>query len=102
PPQNSVVSPDGKKAVYIKDWNLWMKNLKTDEVTQLTHDGKKYFGYGTNNAGWTRSKRPIIRWSPNSERIATFKQDARDVGFMYLVNTQVGHPKLEKWKYEMP
>jgi dipeptidyl aminopeptidase/acylaminoacyl peptidase len=101
-PKSSVVSPDGKKAVFIKNWNLWMKNLKTGKVTQLTRDGKKYDGYGTNNAGWTRSKRPIVRWSPNSQRIATFQQDARDVGFMYLVNTKIGHPKLEKWKYEMP
>jgi dipeptidyl aminopeptidase/acylaminoacyl peptidase len=102
PPQNSVVSPDGKKAVYIKDWNLWMKNLETGKDIQLTHAGKKYDGYSTNNAGWTHSKRPIVRWSPDSKRIATFRQDARNAGFMYLVNTKVGHPKLEKWKYEMP
>ena len=41
-------------------------------------------------------------WSPDSKKIATFQQDQRNVGEMYLVNTQVGHPKLEAWKYPLP
>jgi len=62
----------------------------------------KDFGYATDNAGWTKSNRPIVLWSPDSKKIATFQQDQRDVGEMYLVNTQVGHPKLEAWKYPLP
>ncbi|MEL0245560.1 MAG: DPP IV N-terminal domain-containing protein, partial [Flavobacteriaceae bacterium] len=31
-----------------------------------------------------------------------FRQDARGVGEMYLATTNVGHPKLEKWKYTLP
>ena len=70
--------------------------------TQLTTDGVKDFGYATNNAGWTKSDRPILLWSPDSKRIATFQHDARKVGEMYLVDTRVGHPVLQAWKYPMP
>ncbi|HET7360395.1 MAG TPA: DPP IV N-terminal domain-containing protein, partial [Salinimicrobium sp.] len=96
------VAPNGKKAVFIKDYNLWLHNFETGDTTQLTFDGEKNYGYATNNAGWTRSERPVVLWSPNSQRIATFQHDSRGVGEMYLVSTNVGHPKLEKWKYPLP
>jgi dipeptidyl aminopeptidase/acylaminoacyl peptidase len=41
-------------------------------------------------------------WSPDSKRIATFQQDQRGVGEMYLVETKVGHPTLQAWKYPLP
>jgi dipeptidyl aminopeptidase/acylaminoacyl peptidase len=41
-------------------------------------------------------------WSPDSKRIATFQQDQRNVGEMYLVETKVGHPALRAWKYPLP
>jgi dienelactone hydrolase/Tol biopolymer transport system component len=100
--RNAVVSPDGKKAVYIKDWNLWMRDLATGKETQLTVDGVKDFGYATDNAGWTHSDRAIVKWSPDSKKIATFQQDQRAVSDMYLVTTNVGAPKLEQWKYPLP
>ncbi len=96
------VSPNGKLAAYIKDYNLWVRNLETNRTTQLTFDGKKDYGYATDNAGWTRSDRAVLRWSPNSDKIATFQQDARGVGEMYLTSTNVGHPTLEAWKYPLP
>ena len=101
PAREEFMSPDGTKAVFIKNYNLWMRNVKTGKLTQLTHDGKKNFGYGTNNAGWIKRKKPVLRWSPDSKRIATFQQDARGVKKMYLTSTKVGHPKLEEWNYPM-
>ena len=99
---NEVFSPDGTKAAFIKDYNLWVRDVKTNQQTQLTTDGIKDFGYATDNAGWTSSDRPTIRWSPDSKKIATYKQDQRKVGDMYLVNTKVGHPELRSWKYPLP
>ncbi len=97
---NPAISPDKKKTAFIRDYNLWVRDASGE--TQLTTDGVKDFGYATDNAGWTRSDRPILLWSPDSKKIATFQQDQRGVGEMYLVNTQVGHPKLEAWKYPLP
>lgn len=96
------VSPNGKLAAYIKDYNLWVRNLETNKKTQLTFDGEQDYGYATNNAGWTKSDGAVLKWSPNSDKIATFQQDARGVGMMYLTSTNVGHPRLEAWKHPLP
>ncbi|MCP4710419.1 MAG: prolyl oligopeptidase family serine peptidase [Planctomycetes bacterium] len=100
--RNAVISPDGLKAAFIRDYNLWVQDIETDEETQLTTDGVEDFGYATNNAGWTKSDRPVLLWSPDSTKIATFQHDGRGVGEMYLVSTEVGHPKLSAWKYPLP
>ncbi len=102
PPRNSVVSPDETKAAFVRDHNLWVRDLATGQDTRLTTDGVENFGYATNNAGWVKSDMPVLVWSPDSRRIATFQHDGRAVGMMYLVNSQVGHPKLEAWKYPLP
>ena len=100
--RNVVLSPDGKLGAFLRDWNLWVRNLETGKETRLTTDGVEDYGYATNNAGWIRSDRPVILWSPDSRRIATFRQDQRNVGEMYLVHTRVGHPELDAWKYPLP
>ena len=100
PPE--VVSPDGKRAAFIRSYNLWVRDVASGRETQLTTDGVKEFGYATDNAGWIRSDKPILLWSPDSRKIATFQQDERGVGEMYLVNTKVGHPELQAWKYPLP
>ncbi|WP_020601564.1 S9 family peptidase [Spirosoma spitsbergense] len=99
---NEVLSPDKKRAAYIKDHNLWVRDVKTGAETQLTTDGIKDFGYATDNAGWKSSDRAILAWSPDSKKIATFKQDQRQVSDMYLVTTNVGKPTLKQWKYPFP
>lgn len=96
------VSPNGKLAAYIDNYNLWVRDLTTNKKTQLTFDGKEDYGYATNNAGWIKSDGAVLKWSPNSDKIATFQQDSRGVGMMYLTSTKVGHPKLESWKHPLP
>jgi hypothetical protein len=97
-----TMSPDGKLGAFIRDWNLWVRDVATGRETQLTTDGVPDFGYATDNAGWTASDRAIVTWSPDSKKIATFQQDQRHVGEMYLVSTAVGHPELRAWKYPLP
>ena len=81
------MSPDGKRGVFIRDWNLWVHDVATRQERQLTTDGVKYFGYATDNAGWTSSDRAIALWSPDSKKVATQQQDEREVGELYFVNT---------------
>ncbi|MBT2563113.1 DPP IV N-terminal domain-containing protein [Pedobacter sp. ISL-68] len=97
-----TLSPDGTKAVFIKDYNLWMRDVATNEKKQLTNDGIKDYGYATDNAGWKSSGMAIVRWSPDSKKIATFQQDQRMSKDMYLVSTNVGAPVLKAWKYPLP
>src|SRR5438034_3346351 len=102
PPPNSILSPDSSRAVFIRDNNLWMTDLASGTETALTTDGVEDFGYGTNNAGWVKSDEPVVTWSPDSRKIATFQHDGRGVSRMYLVRTQVGAPELEAWRYPLP
>ena len=97
----SVTSPDGTRAAFLRDWNLWLRDTKSGAETQLTHDGIPDFGYATDNAGWTHSDNAILLWSPDSKHIATFQQDQRKTGMMYMVPVTNRHPQLEAWHYPL-
>lgn len=99
---DEVLSPDGQYAAFIRDWNLWIREISTGKEKALTTDGIENFGYATDNAGWKKSNKPILSWSPDSKKIATFQQDQRHVSNMYLVRTKVGEPELQSWKYPLP
>ncbi len=94
-------SPDGKRAVFLRDWNLWVREIATGTEKQLTRDGVKDYGYATDNAGWIHSEHAIVVWSPDSKKLATFQQDQRKTGEMYTVSSRIGHPQLETWKYPL-
>lgn len=100
--KNELVAPNGEQAVFIREHNLWLRNLNDNSEKQLTTDGIENFGYATNNAGWVRGKKPVVKWSPDSKKLTTFKHDARNVGEMGIVSTAVGHPKIDVWKYPLP
>ncbi len=99
---NEFIAPNGLHAVYIQDHNLWLRNLNDNSEKKLTTDGVKDFAYGTNNAGWVRDEKPVVKWSPDSTKLTTFKHDGRNVGEMGIVSTEVGHPKIDVWKYPLP
>jgi dipeptidyl aminopeptidase/acylaminoacyl peptidase len=102
PARTDVPSPDGTRSVFVRDYNLWVREVASGKETQLTKDGIKDFAYATNDAGWTRSDTPVVVWSPDSKKVATFRHDSRGVGEMYFVNTVVGHPTLTTLKYPLP
>ncbi|UQA39626.1 DPP IV N-terminal domain-containing protein, partial [Xanthomonas oryzae] len=100
-PEPGVLSPDKRSEAFIRDWNLWVRDLASGQETQLTRDGVENFGYATDNAGWQHTDNAIVAWSPDSSKIATFQQDQRKTGDMYLVSTKLGHPELQSWKYPL-
>ena len=98
----SVTSPDGNLAAYIEDNNLWVQVIETDDRIQLTTDGEHHYGYATDNHGWRRSDRPLMKWSADSKKISTFRQDEREVGTMTLWRTVEGRPEADIWPYALP
>lgn len=82
PQQLATFSPNGERVAYVRDNNIYIKNLKFGSTTQATVDGKtneiingapdwvyeEEFGF--NQAFW---------WSPNSEFVAYLRFDERDV-----------------------
>jgi dipeptidyl aminopeptidase/acylaminoacyl peptidase len=98
---SEVPSPDGRLTAFIKDHDLWVRDIAAGVERRVSMDGQEDFGYATDNAGWTRSDRPVLHWSPDSRRIATFQHDERGVGMMYVTSTNVGHPELLAWRYPL-
>ncbi|MEO6154702.1 MAG: DPP IV N-terminal domain-containing protein [Thermomonas sp.] len=94
-----AASPDGKREAFIRNGNLWLRDLASGKETQLTLDATPDYGYATNNAGWVHDDQAILLWSPDGNKIATFQQDQRKTSTMTLVGTNVGAPKVQQWKY---
>lgn len=101
-PDASVLSPDGTQAAFIKEHNLYVRNMKTGLDTQLTVDGEVGYGYATDSQGWSRSDRPILFWSDDSQRIATYRLDEREVEKMHLLKTATPRAELISWPYALP
>ena len=73
--RNQALSPDGKRAAFIRDWNLWVRDIATGKETQLTHDGVKDFGYATDNAGWsTAAIAPLCFGRRTRKRLPLFSR----------------------------
>lgn len=96
-----VLSPDRRREAFVRDWNLWLRDTATGAETRLTDDGVVDYGYATDNAGWKQTDRAILVWSPDSKKIATFRQDQRKTGVMTLVSTNIGRPRVKAWKYPL-
>lgn len=101
-PPDSVLSPDKKWSAYIRDYNLRVRNLDTGEDFALTETGTERYGFATNSQGWYRSATPVLHWSPDSRKIATYQLDERNVKEMHLLETAIGRPVLESWPYALP
>jgi len=95
------LSPDKKLTAFIRDNNLWVREIATGKETALTTDGVTDFGYATDNAGWQHSDGAVVTWSADSKKIATFQLDQRKTGMMYLVPVTNRHPTLEAWHYPL-
>ena len=98
-PEPGSASPDGSRKAFVRNWNLWLRDVKTGEETQLTFDGVTDYGYATDNAGWKHTDQAIVLWSPDGNKIATFQQDQTKTSTMTMVVTGVGAPQVEQWKY---
>jgi len=75
-----LVSPDGKQAAFLKEHNIWIRNLESGEERQLSKDGEALFAYGTVPAATGRpAMKPEAIWSPDSSRLLTIQTDDRKV-----------------------
>ena len=101
-PEDCVISPDGKVGIFIRNFNLWQRNLENRKEQALTEDGEKDYIYGVGTACLL----PInyadvqIRWSSDSKRIFAVQRDTRRIKATPIVHhvPQDGslRPKLEE------
>jgi dipeptidyl aminopeptidase/acylaminoacyl peptidase len=101
-PDTEIPSPDGRWVAFVREHDLWIRSLKTDQEIRLSYDGEAGFAYARHSEGWRRSDRPILLWSPDSKKIATYKLDERAVGWFHVLETRIGRPQLHSYRYAIP
>ncbi len=80
--QEPTFSPDSKKVAYGKDNNLFIKDLSTNKITQITSDGKKNFIINGITDWVYEEEFAFVRafeWSKDSRNIAFLRFDESKV-----------------------
>lgn len=89
---NWVISPDGRLAAFLRDYNLWIREIHTGREWALTQDGSEHYAYADTPAAkrteraWLGSAPPEGRWSPDSKRFFTLRVDDRHVPELPMID----------------
>jgi dipeptidyl-peptidase-4 len=80
-------SPDASRVAYVRFNNLFIEDLDSNVVTQLTSDGSEKIVNGTSDWVYEEefSVRDAFRWSPDGKRIAYWQFDTSNVKSYPLV-----------------
>ncbi|MBN2174177.1 MAG: S9 family peptidase [Bacteroidales bacterium] len=81
---------DGKKAAYVSKHNIYMQDIESGTITQLTFDGTEDIINGTFDWAYEEelSCRDGFRWSKDGRFIAFWQLDASDIkDFLLIDNT---------------
>jgi dipeptidyl aminopeptidase/acylaminoacyl peptidase len=92
--KREVNSPDMLYSAFIKNYNLYIKNVKTQVETQLSYDGSKGFYYSS-----------YLEWSPDSKKIMAYKVRPGEEHKIYFVESSPKdqfQPKLQNRDYLKP
>jgi len=101
--QEPTFSPDSKKVAYVKNNNIFIKNLETGETIQVTFDGKK--NHIINGiCDWVYEEEfsfvRAFEWSKDSKNLAFLRFDETDVPTfsMDIVGNEL-YPTQQVFKY---
>ena len=75
-PIEGLLSPDGKKMAFVRDYNLWVRYLASGKERALTEDGTADYSYATAKIGASAAEG---LWSPDSQYLFTHQLDQRQV-----------------------
>lgn len=106
--QAATFSPDGSKVAWVRDNNLFFKELASQKITQVTFDGEKNkvingvpdWVYEEEFSPVTGEGMKAMEWSPDSRRIAWIRFDESKVPEMQLDYFEEGmYPRTKKYKF---
>lgn len=97
-----TLSPDGTKVAYVKDNNLYIKDLSTNSIKAVTTDGK--WNYIINgNCDWVYEEEfeftRAFEWSPKGNYIAYYRFDETDVREYNMTIYDNAYNKDYRYKY---
>lgn len=95
-------SPDATHVSYIRGTNLFVEDLTTGKIQQLTNDGTDMILNGVSDWVYDEefSLSDSYRWSPDSQRLAYIQFDQHDVPEYTLINyTDALYPEIHKYPY---
>jgi dipeptidyl-peptidase-4 len=81
-------SPEASMVAFVSKLNIYVEDLSTEEIKQLTFDGGDNIINGTFD--WVYEEelddRDGFRWSPDGKYIAYWQSDTKGTGVFYLIN----------------
>lgn len=82
------LSPDGTKAAYVSEQNLYVEDLDKGTIKPLTTDGNRKLINGTFDWAYEEefACRDGFQWSPDSKQISFWQIDARQIRDFYMIN----------------
>jgi dipeptidyl aminopeptidase/acylaminoacyl peptidase len=109
-----TLSPDGRWAAFVRGYNLYVRDLSTGEVVQLTRDGEKGYDYATplpslrlmvEHGTEDVQERTAVFWCPDSSKLVTYRLDSRNAGHftsLQFVPPDQLRPKAYTYTYPLP
>jgi len=82
------LSPDGTKAAYVSEQNLYVEDLSSGQVKAITTDGNRKLINGTFDWAYEEefACRDGFQWSPDSKQLSFWQLDARQIRDFYMIN----------------
>jgi dipeptidyl-peptidase-4 len=114
PAYEFVESPDGAWRAVVREGNLFLISTADQSEKQLTHDGSHESPYATTlvdpkimiaQGTQTPTVQPVLSWSPDSRRIATFRlslEGARRLALVQSTPPDGAQPRVFEYVYTLP
>jgi len=102
----ATYSPDSTYISFAREHDLYL--MKTDDPDsseiRLTEDGERWYSFQQDHGDTTTTERLRSRavWFEDSEKLYVKRQDWREVGELWVINTIKQRPELETYKYNLP
>jgi len=81
--------PDASKVAFVSEFNLYVQDLTSGQITALTTDGTRKRINGTFDWAYEEefACRDGFQWSPDGKRISFWQIDANQIRDYYMINT---------------
>ena len=95
-------SPDSKSVAYVRDRNIYVEQIESGQIRQITQTQTDDIIHGTSD--WVYEEELDLRdgfqWSEDGQQIVFWRFDTSDVGvFTMINNTDELYPKLIRFQY---